>query len=106
MDQKLTRILADLRRRLEETYGNRLVRLVLFGSQARGDAGPDSDIDVLVVLRGPLDFGTESRRTSRAVSDLSLEHDVVILCHFMDEEEFHNQQGPLLRNIMREGVFV
>ncbi len=41
-----------LRSRLEARFGARLVRLVLFGSQARGEAGPESDVDVLVLLEG------------------------------------------------------
>ncbi|MBI4613830.1 MAG: nucleotidyltransferase domain-containing protein [Planctomycetes bacterium] len=41
----------DLARRLRGTYGERLARLVAFGSHARGDATEDSDIDILVVLR-------------------------------------------------------
>ena len=49
MDNKVTAILSELRRRFEVLYGERLVRMVLFGSQARGDAQPESDIDVLVV---------------------------------------------------------
>lgn len=36
--------------RLLGHYGSRLVGLTLFGSHARGEAGPDSDIDILVVL--------------------------------------------------------
>jgi hypothetical protein len=42
--------LDEFRRQLSEHFGTRLVGLTLFGSQARGDAGPDSDIDVAVVL--------------------------------------------------------
>ena len=45
-------ILAELRRRFDALYGERLLRMVLYGSQARGDAEPGSDIDVLVVLAG------------------------------------------------------
>jgi predicted nucleotidyltransferase len=37
---------------LAEIYGDRLAGLVLYGSQARGDAREDSDVDVAVVLRG------------------------------------------------------
>jgi predicted nucleotidyltransferase len=42
--------LGEFRRLLCEHFGPRLVDLLLFGSQARGEAGPDSDIDVAVVL--------------------------------------------------------
>jgi uncharacterized protein len=59
MDDKLTAIIVELRRQFEFLYGDRLVRMVLFGSQARGDAEPESDIDMLVVLHGPLNPGEE-----------------------------------------------
>ena len=45
-------ILAKFRAALTEMYDNRLERVVLFGSRARGDAQPDSDYDVAVFLNG------------------------------------------------------
>jgi UTP:GlnB (protein PII) uridylyltransferase len=42
-------ILAELRLKFEAFYGDRLVQMILYGSQARGDAEPYSDIDVLVL---------------------------------------------------------
>jgi predicted nucleotidyltransferase len=50
MNAPLDMVLREYRARLEQIYGPRLVRLVLFGSRARGDAEPDSDIDVMIVL--------------------------------------------------------
>ena len=50
MNEKLSEILAELRHYLEAFYSDRLVQIILYGSQARGDAQPDSDIDVLNVL--------------------------------------------------------
>ena len=104
MSAKVREILAELRRELEALYGPRLVKLVLYGSQARGDAEPGSDIDVLVVLRGPERTAEEIAKTSEIAADLSLENDEVVCCVFMDEREFVQRNGPLLRNIRREGV--
>ena len=97
-------ILRELRDRFEAVYGDRFVRLVLYGSHARGDADPDSDIDVLAVLRGPVSASEEAERTGDFVAELSLRHSKVISCLFMDEERFLHRQGPLLRNIRKEGV--
>jgi len=52
MDKKLANdpILARFRAALENLYGARLDRVVLFGSRARGEGGPASDYDVAVFL--------------------------------------------------------
>lgn len=99
-------VLAELRGQFEVLYGSRLVQMVLYGSQARDDATPDSDIDVLVVLQGPVQPSEEIRRTGGIVADLSLRYCVVIACVFMDEEQFRHGQEPLLRNVRREGIAV
>ena len=104
MNDKLTSILAELRSRFEALYGERLVQMLLFGSQARGDAEPGSDIDVLVVLKDPAHAGEEIDRTIDLAADLSLQHDEVISCVFMSEDRFKRRHGPLLRNIRREGI--
>ena len=66
MKATIRTILAEYRARLEKIYGPRLVRVVLFGSQARGDAALDSDIDVMIVLAGPLDHWRETDPPCRA----------------------------------------
>jgi predicted nucleotidyltransferase len=104
MDSGTQDILTELRERLKEIYGSRLVRLVLYGSQARGDAAAGSDLDVLVVLQGPVDAGLEINRASEIVAQLSLAHDMVIACVFMDEDRFLHRHGPFLRNVRREGI--
>ena len=104
MNDKLAAVLAELRRRFEAIYGERLVQMLLFGSQARGDAEPGSDIDVLVVLKDPVRAGEEIERTIDLVADLSLRRNEVISCTFIGEDRFKHRHGPLLRNIRREGV--
>jgi predicted nucleotidyltransferase len=40
--------------RLQAIYGDRLGGGVLYGSEAQGEAAPDSDIDILILLTGPV----------------------------------------------------
>ena len=77
---RLDQILHEFRDGLEQIYGSRLVRVVLFGSQARDEAEPDSDIDVMLVLQGA--------RLSSFTSGLSLKHDVVTSCVYLSGEDF------------------
>jgi Nucleotidyltransferase domain len=77
---------------------------MLFVSQARGDAEPGSDIDVLVVLRGEVSPCEEIGRTVEDVADVSLHHNEVVCCVFVSAEQFERERSPLLLNIRREGV--
>ena len=106
MKADVKRILGELRTRFEALYGERLARLWLYGSQARGSADRESDIDVLVVLDGPVDASTELARTENDVAALSLEHNVVVACFFVSRAQFEREQSPLLLNARREGIAV
>ncbi|MBF0563487.1 MAG: nucleotidyltransferase domain-containing protein, partial [Alphaproteobacteria bacterium] len=55
-------ILTRFRAALDEIYGERIERVVLFGSRARGDARSDSDYDVAVFLKSLPDRGEELNR--------------------------------------------
>lgn len=101
---KLSEILPKLRLYFTQLYSDRLFSLILFGSQARNDAQLDSDIDVLVVLRGDVDSWTEIKRTGEFVSDLCLEYGVVICNIFVSAEQFETQQSAFLRTVNREGI--
>ena len=106
MNLALQPVLQFLKEHLTQLYGDQLVHLTLFGSQARGDQKPESDIDVLVVLHSLVNPGEEIKRTGKIVASLSLNHDVVISCLFMDETHYKTRNTALLRNIRKEGVLL
>jgi predicted nucleotidyltransferase len=74
----ISELLGKLRRGLEHLYGERLAGVYLFGSFARAEESPASDVDILVVLDEVTDYGQEIERTGHLVSGLSLDYDVSI----------------------------
>lgn len=106
MDNKIKVILNELRHIFEELYGERLVQMLLYGSRARGDATTFSDIDVLVVLKGPVSPCEEISRTIDQVADISLRYNVVVACVFVSDEQFVQERSPLLLNVRSEGIAI
>lgn len=104
MNDSILEILGRLRQRLERTYDSRLKGVLLYGSHSRLEATQGSDIDVLVVLSGPVNAADEISRTINDISELSLQDDVVICCLFVSQEEYQRGQSPLLLNVRNEGV--
>ena len=96
----------EFRQGLERIYDPHLADPLLSESQARGDALPDSDIDVVVVLHGqvnPLKL-KEASRISRFRGDLCLRRNVVATCVYISADETQAADSPLLQNIRAEGV--
>ena len=96
-------ILQDFRSALDAMYGERLVRVVLFGSRARGDGRPDSDYDVAVFLSDYSDRWTESDRIADATAEVLSRTGAFI--HAMPYRVGQYQErSPLMHEIRREGL--
>ncbi|GIX47893.1 MAG: nucleotidyltransferase [Candidatus Tectimicrobiota bacterium] len=106
LPHRLRPILEEYRVRLTEVLGDELEALVLYGSQARGDAAEGSDIDVLCVMRGPFDYGELIERTSKLTAEISLKYDVVLSRAFVTSQDYRSRNTPFLMNVRREGIAV
>ena len=95
-------VLAEMVRRLVEVY--RPERIVLFGSVARGEAGPDSDYDLMVVV--PDDTPPEQRRSRagyRALRHLGVARDIFVSTASNFRRQLH-LKASFPSTVVREGV--
>lgn len=90
--------------RLAEAYGERFAGLVLYGSYARGEAGPDSDVDLLVLLDGPVDRWAEIETLVGIACDIEDGTGEMLSLLARSTADYTEAQSPLLRNVHAEGV--
>ena len=85
-----------MRKGLSDIYRKRLRGVFLYGSRARGEQGPDSDVDILIVLDRVGPYGEELERTSKLASDLSLDAGVIVSRAFASEVDWRTGAKPFL----------
>lgn len=90
-------------RDLRLLYGERLRKVVLYGSWARGDAHPESDIDLLVVLDRFDSSWKEHERMSDILNKHSLDNDTVVSALVVSEHDYAVAQRPMLIRVRAEG---
>jgi predicted nucleotidyltransferase len=95
-------VLSRFRAALDEAYGSRIERVVLFGSRARGDGRPDSDYDVAVFLRDLDSFGKEARRIAEIETDILFDTGAVINALPFKAGSWQERTG-LMGELRREG---
>ncbi len=103
---KIRKLMKELKEGLVRIYGDRLKGVYLYGSYARGDYRPGSDVDVMILLKNYKNYWNEQNKISQLASDVSLEYDVTVSCIFIKELQWQTarDERPLIYNIHKEGV--
>ena len=97
---KLEEVLGRIRE-LSNLNGVRLI--LIFGSVARGDYRPDSDVDVLLVANNP----SEVRRKAREISsEIFAETGVPVSVITVSPEDYERSSNLLIRRAKREGFIL
>jgi predicted nucleotidyltransferase len=90
--------------RVGEQKGDIVSTILLYGSVARGEErGPDSDVDILVVLRNTVDRAAEEDEIRDIAYDVELERGLVLSLLVKTESEFEQRKNrPFLRTVRHD----
>ena len=82
-------------------------RMTVFGSRARGDAEPDSDMDILLEVDTERLPFADRRRLSRLAGEVSIDSEIVVVLLIVDQET-NRERGDfsVFENIREEGISV
>jgi len=97
--------LKELRESLKEILGDHILRMMLFGSRARGDYGDDSDIDIAIIVRG-LNRELKHQILGK-VAEIELEYLMPLSVLVLSEDEFNRlkkRERRIALDIDREGI--
>jgi predicted nucleotidyltransferase len=95
-------LIREFKRRAEQALPGRVVRVMLYGSRARGDARDDSDWDVAVFLKGE-PTPTDRRVLSDIDFDLMMESGQHVQAIAIDNEQ-SAEQSYFVTNVLKDGL--
>ena len=107
MDNK-NALIQDFNQLMVKHYADRLAKIILYGSYARGDFHEESDIDFLVLLNDDnVSVKNEIGETNDKLFDLSLKHNFIpISSYVISKNNFQTSNKALFRFIKKEGITV
>jgi predicted nucleotidyltransferase len=100
LSPKLAKIAAEVTRRILETVQPQ--RVLLFGSSVRGEFNTDSDLDVLVIVQGPVHRRQLAQKIDHNLHGVGLPVDIVVATE-EDIVQYGDKFGTILRPALREG---
>lgn len=104
---ELNAILQVITQAYRSVYGENIVKIILYGSYARGDYQKDSDIDIVAIVQGDrVKLQEQLKKIWDISSDLEVEYGTIVSPTVIPFEEFEKYKNdlPYYKNIQNEGV--
>lgn len=107
LPERERRVLGELRKRIQQEFPEWSFRMTLFGSRARGDADPDSDMDVLLDVETESISFAEKQRLRTVAGEVSIDF-CVVLSMLISDRRLQEERGDfsIFRTIREEGIAI
>jgi predicted nucleotidyltransferase len=100
-------LLKDVYTNVKQIYGDDLVKLILYGSYARGDYNEDSDVDILALVKCDDKAVREyNNKLVRSLSELDEKYSALIsvMTNTMDYFNYWKDDMPYFKNVIKDGI--
>ena len=104
MDEKIKKIVNQLKAHLTKMYGKNIKKVILYGSHVRNEATIDSDIDILVLVDNSVNPFEVRDSLSDILFNILLNEGELVSVIAIPEQFFENYNSPFVINVKKEGL--
>lgn len=104
MDEKARSLMNRIKTYLTREYGEKIKKVILYGSWARNEAAKDSDVDVLLLVDESLNPFEVRESLSEFLYDILLEEGELVSVIAIPEPLFESYNSPFMLNVKKEGL--
>lgn len=103
-DERLNKLLPEIEKSIRESFGEKVNKIILFGSYARGDYNEESDVDILVVVDDE-NLSYYRKKRVKTITDFLKDHNILLSIRIVQENNFitYKNHSPFILNIVNEG---
>ncbi len=100
-------ILKEIKQFLQKEFADNIKDVILFGSQASQKASPNSDYDILIILKQQVDWQIQ-RKISDICYAVDLKYNIITDTHIISEPELNELRGkqPIFTNVIQKGIHI
>jgi predicted nucleotidyltransferase len=103
---EIIEILKEFKTNIKKLYGDKLSKIILYGSYARGEQTEDSDVDLAIILKGDIRPFKEIDKMTAIAGEIDLKYNILLSLHPVSEKDYEYSKTPLLLNIHDEEVII
>jgi len=106
-NEKLNSLLPSIARKIKESFGAKVVKIILFGSFARGDYNAESDVDILVLVDDK-DLRRYRKERIKIITEYLNNHDMFLSIRITNNTKFSDYKDvlPFYQNVLNEGILL